>query len=144
MADDVVPVSIVQDRATGAAGGGGNGAPAPTTASPRRPASPLSGVAAGGHTPIFKELPRQQSAQSLNLDLLRDVELTVKIELGRTRLRLDDVLRLSSGAIVELDRLAGDPVDVFVNDRLIARGDVVVVDDKFAVRLTEVVSPIQG
>ena len=136
--DDVVPVSIVHDRATGAT------AQAAPNVSPRRPASPLSAVAAGEHTPIFRELPRQQTSPSLNLDLLRDVELTVKIELGRTKLRLDEVLRLGSGAIVELDRLAGDPVDVFVNDRLIARGDVVVVDEKFAVRLTEVVSPIQG
>ena len=135
MADNVVPVSIVHDRAAGVT--------APS-ASPRRPASPLSAVAAGERAPIFRELPRQQSAQSLNIDLLRDVELTVKIELGRTKLRLDEVLRLGSGAIVELDRLAGDPVDVYVNDRLIARGDVVVVDEKFAVRLTEVVSPIQG
>ena len=72
--------------------------------------------------------------------LLRDVELTVRIELGRTRLLLDDVLKLRDGAVVELNKLAGEPVDVFVNDRLIARGEVVVAEDNLGVRLTEIIS----
>jgi flagellar motor switch protein FliN/FliY len=132
MADDDVPVSIVRDQASGAA---------PT---PRRPPSPMPASGSANHTPIFKELPPQNSRPPLlNFDLVRDVELTVKIELGRTRMRLDEVLRLGVGAVVELDRLAGDPVDVFVNDRLVARGEVVVLNEKFAVRLTEVVSPIK-
>ena len=135
MADDVVPVSVVPDRP----GGGGSGAP------PRRLPTPMpAGAGNGNATPVFRELPpRQNSRALLNFDLVRDVELTVKIELGRTRMRLDNVLRLGQGAVVELDRLAGDPVDVFVNDRLVARGEVVVLNDKFAVRLTEVVSPIK-
>ncbi|MEA2709578.1 MAG: flagellar motor switch protein FliN [Phycisphaerales bacterium] len=132
MADDVVPVSFIPDRP----GGGGS------HSAPRRPASPMS-TAAANHAPVFRELPRQNSQPSVNIELLHDVELTVKIELGRTKMRLDDVLRLGHGAVVSLDRLAGDPVDVFVNDRLVARGEVVVVDEKFAVRLTEVVSPIK-
>jgi flagellar motor switch protein FliN/FliY len=137
MADDVVPVSVVPDQA--AAAQGGNGVP------PRRPPSPMPAAATvgGKQAPVFRELRRQDSHALLNFDLVRDVELTVKIELGRTRMRLDDVLRLGQGAIVELDRLAGDPVDVFVNDRLVARGEVVVLNEKFAVRLTEVVSPIK-
>lgn len=137
MADDVVPVSIVPDRT------GGNGSPASAAPSPRRPASPLSPAVAADRPPVFRELPQQNSQHTLNIELLRDVELTVKIELGRTRMRLDEVLRLGQGAVVELDRLAGDPVDVFVNDRLVARGDVIVLNEKFAVRLTEVVSPIK-
>ena len=132
MADDDVPVSIVPDRPAGGAAG-------PV----RRPPSPMPAAAGANHAPVFRELPRQNSHALLNFDLVRDVELTVKIELGRTRMRLDEVLRLGQGAVVELDRLAGDPVDVFVNDRLVARGEVVVVNDKFAVRLTEVVSPIK-
>src|SRR5687767_4635694 len=144
MADDIVPVSIVPERANGGAGGEGKSPPPP-----RRPASPLSASpakpAAGSVAPVFRELPPQNAQQhKLDIDVLRDVELTVKIELGRTRMRLEDVLRLGHGAVVELDRLAGDPVDVFVNDRLVARGDVVVLDDKFAVRLTEVVSPLKA
>ena len=128
MADDVVPVSVVPDRA---------GAPS------RRPPSPMPSAAGGNHAPVFRELPSQNSHALLNFDLLREVELTVKIELGRTKMRLDEVMRLGQGAVVELDRLAGDPVDVFVNDRLVARGEVVVLNEKFAVRLTEVVSPIK-
>ena len=76
-----------------------------------------------------------------NIDLLMDVMLKVTVELGRTRMTLRQVLELQQGSVVELDRLAGDAVDVFVNDRLIAKGEVVVVDDKFGVRITELVSP---
>ncbi len=75
-----------------------------------------------------------------NMDLLMDVSLSVTVELGRARMPLRQVLELQSGSVIELDRLAGDPVDVFVNNRLIARGEVVVVDDKFGVRVTELVS----
>src|SRR5688572_1131339 len=110
--DDVVPVSIVPHPANG--GSGGSSAP---PSSPRRPASPLSASPAkpaANVAPVFRELPPQGSQHKLNIDVLRDVELTVKIELGRTRMRLEDVLRLGQGAVVELDRLAGDPVDVFV------------------------------
>lgn len=79
--------------------------------------------------------------ESASLDLFMDVMLKVTVELGRTRMTLQQVLDLQNGSVVELDRLAGDPVDVFVNDLLIARGEVVVVDDKFGVRITEVISP---
>jgi flagellar motor switch protein FliN/FliY len=74
------------------------------------------------------------------LDLLSDVNLNVKIELGRTRMLVEDVLRLGEGAVVELDKLAGDPVDVFVNERHIARGEVLVLNDNFCVRINEIVA----
>ncbi len=74
------------------------------------------------------------------IDLLHDVDLRVKIELGRTRMLVEDVLRLGSGSVVELDKLAGDPVDVYANDRLIARGEVLVLNDNFCVRVSEIVS----
>ena len=77
---------------------------------------------------------------SKNLDLLMDVMLQVVVELGRTRMPLRQVLDLQQGSVVELDRLAGEAVDVYVNERLIARGEVVVVDDKFGVRVTELVA----
>ena len=76
-----------------------------------------------------------------NIDLLMDVSLRVTVELGRTRMKLAQILELQHGSVVELDRLAGDPVDIFVNDRMVAHGEVVVVDDKFGVRITEMVSP---
>ncbi len=80
------------------------------------------------------------SAESGNLDLLMNVSLGITAELGRCTMRVSDVLKLGRGSIVELDRLAGAPIDVLVNDRLIARGEVVAVDDRFGVRLTEVIA----
>lgn len=70
--------------------------------------------------------------------MLNDVKLQVKIELGRTRMLVEDVLRLGEGSVVELDKPAGDPVEVFVNDRLVARGEVLVLNDNFCVRISEV------
>ena len=74
------------------------------------------------------------------IDLLRDVELNVKIELGRSRMLVEEVLRLGEGSVVELDKLAGDPVDVFVNNRLVAHGEVLVLNDNFCVRISEIVA----
>ncbi len=81
-----------------------------------------------------------QDVQVSSIDLLRDVELNVKIELGRTRMLVEDVLKLGDGSVVELDKLAGDPVDVFVNDRLVARGEVLVLNDNFCVRVAELLA----
>jgi len=74
-----------------------------------------------------------------DIDMLHDVNLRVKIELGRTRMLVEDVLKLGDGSVVELDKLAGDPVDVFANERLIARGEVLVLNDNFCVRISEIV-----
>jgi flagellar motor switch protein FliN len=78
-----------------------------------------------------------------SIELLRDVELNVKIELGRSRMLVEEVLKLSEGSVVELDKLAGDPVDVFVNDRLVARGEVLVLNDNFCVRVNEIVAGVK-
>jgi flagellar motor switch protein FliN/FliY len=75
-----------------------------------------------------------------NIDLLMNVSLGVSAELGRCTMRVSDVLKLGRGSIVELDRLAGAPIDVRVNGRIVARGDVVAVDDRFGVRITEIVA----
>jgi len=80
------------------------------------------------------------SGEKATLELLRDVDLDVRIELGRTQMYLEDVLKLKRGAVVPLDKLAGDPVDVFVNGRLIARGEVLVLNDNFCVRVAELLS----
>lgn len=74
------------------------------------------------------------------LELLADVNLNVKVELGRTRMYVEDVLRLGEGSVVELDKLAGDPVDIYVNDCAVARGEVLVVNDNFCVRISEIIS----
>lgn len=76
------------------------------------------------------------------ISMLADVNLNVKIELGRTRMNVENVLRLAEGSVVELDKLAGDPVDVFVNDRHIARGEVLVLNDNFCVRISEIIAPL--
>ena len=91
--------------------------------------------------PSFQQVMRDVQASSI--DLLRDVELNVKIELGRTRMLVEEVLKLGEGSVVELDKLAGDPVDVFVNDRLVARGEVLVLNDSFCVRVNEIVAGVK-
>ena len=88
--------------------------------------------------PNFQEVMQEAAVSSI--DLLRDVELNVKIELGRSRMLVEDVLKLGEGSVVELDKLAGDPVDVFVNNRLVARGEVLVLNDNFCVRVNEIVA----
>jgi flagellar motor switch protein FliN/FliY len=77
--------------------------------------------------------------QSATLELMRDVELDLTIELGRTHMHLEDVLKLKQGAVVPLDKLAGDPADIYVNGRLIARGEVLVLNDNFCVRVAELI-----
>ena len=80
------------------------------------------------------------TGQEMNLNLILDVAVTLALEVGRARMSVRDLLQLAPGAIVELDRLAGEPLDVLVNGVRVARGEVVVVDDKFGIRLTDVVS----
>ncbi len=77
--------------------------------------------------------------EKVSMDLLRDVTLDLKIELGRTRMHLDEILQLRKGSVVTLDKLAGDLVDVYVNGRLVARGEVLVLNDNFCVRVAELV-----
>jgi len=94
----------------------------------------------GSHAQPFKLSELQgspASAEQATIDLLRDVELDLRIELGRTNLPLEEVLKLKRGAVVPLDKLAGDPVDIFVNRRLVARGEVLVLNDNFCVRVAE-------
>jgi len=81
-----------------------------------------------------------QKADTKNLDMLLDVPLDVTVELGRTRRSVREILTLSSGSIIELDKLAGEPVDILVNNKLVAQGEVVVIDENFGVRVTDIVS----
>jgi flagellar motor switch protein FliN/FliY len=89
----------------------------------------------------MEDNPGNQENQSRRLELLLDVPLDLSVELGRTRMSIQDLLNLSPGSVVELDKIAGEPLDILVNDRLIARGEAVVVNDKFGVRITDIVSP---
>ena len=79
--------------------------------------------------------------QMKNLDFIMDIPLQLTVELGRTKMLVRDVLQLNQGSVVELTKLAGEPLDVFVNSKLVARGEAVVVNDKFGIRLLDIVSP---
>lgn len=85
----------------------------------------------------------QSQPDDFNLEVILDVPVTISMEIGRTRINIRNLLQLNQGSVVELDRLAGEPMDVLVNGTLIAHGEVVVVNDKFGIRLTDVISPAE-
>ncbi len=92
----------------------------------------------------FGEIKKAESAKTtLDLDFILDIPLTLTAELGRNRMLISELLQLGQGSVIELSKLAGEPMDIFVNSRLIARGEVVVVNEKFGVRLTDIVSPTE-
>ncbi len=91
----------------------------------------------------FEQLEDDAEPQGgdVNLDLIQDVPVTLAMEVGRTEITIRNLLQLNQGSVVELDRTAGEPLDVFVNGTLVAHGEVVVVNEKFGIRLTDVISP---
>jgi flagellar motor switch protein FliN/FliY len=84
-------------------------------------------------------IPKKQIGR--NLEFILDVALQVTVEVGRTRMTIQDLLRLGQGSVVELEKLAGEPLDIFINGKAVARGEAVIVNDKFGVRLTDIISP---
>jgi flagellar motor switch protein FliN/FliY len=78
-----------------------------------------------------------------NLDFILDIPLKVSVELGRAKVIIKDLLQLGQGSVLELDKLAGEPLEVLVNGKLVARGEVVVVNEKFGIRLTDIISPLE-
>jgi len=101
---------------------------------------PVDGDPSPVSLPAFEKVSPAALAEEMKL--LGDVNVDVRIELGRTRMLVEDVLRLSEGAVVELEKLAGDPVDIFVNGRHVAKGEVLVLNENFCVRVNEVVEPL--
>lgn len=93
--------------------------------------------------PIFPEEKRSQSDLLPNLDLIMDIGLQLSVELGRTKKKIKEILGLTNGSIIELDKLAGEPVDILINDNLLAKGEVIIIDENFGVRVTEIVSPTE-
>jgi flagellar motor switch protein FliN len=91
----------------------------------------------------LKEDGAPGSGKDVNLDVILDVPVTLSMEVGRTRIPIRNLLQLNQGSVIELDRAAGEPLDVFVNGTLVAHGEVVVVNEKFGIRLTDVVSPAE-
>ena len=93
---------------------------------------------AGASAPVVEETP---AARDVNIDVILDVPVTLSLEVGRTRLPIRSLLQLNQGSVVELERASGEPLELFVNGTLVAHGEVVVVNDKFGIRLIDVVSP---
>ncbi|MDW8207175.1 MAG: flagellar motor switch protein FliN [Chloroherpetonaceae bacterium] len=132
-ADPAVAGMPTQEELAGILGGMDVAGGAPVT--PNAPGFPdWGGGSASGNAGADAGMPR-------GLDLILDIPLEVTVELGRVQMLIRDVLELSSGSIVELDRVAGEPVDLLVNGRLMARGEVVVIEDNFGIRITEIISP---
>lgn len=90
---------------------------------------------------VFKPLAGSTEKNTADIDLIMDVPVQLTVELGRTRLTIKNLLQLGQGSVVELDGLAGEPMDIFVNGYLIAQGEVVVVDEKYGIRLTDIITP---
>jgi len=86
---------------------------------------------------------KANEVKEANLDLILDIPLSVTVELGRSKMLINDLLQLGQGSVVELTKLVGEPLEVLVNDKLVARGEVVVVNEKFGVRLTDIVTPME-
>jgi len=108
-------------------------------------AEPESGSSSGGavHARVFPELSAEAGVAAApgRLDMILDIPVQLSVELGRAKIPIRDLVALAPGAVVELDRLAGEPMDVLVNGCLVAQGEVVVVNDKFGIRLTDVIAP---
>ena len=123
--------SVDDDWAAAMAEQGVDPAAAPAPAAPEAPRA------------SFPQLNPEPAVAAGNeqLDLVMDIPVTLSVELGRTKIQIRELLQLAQGSVVDLDRLAGEPMDVLVNGFLIARGEVVLVNDKFGIRLTDIVSP---
>ncbi|MBI5682707.1 MAG: flagellar motor switch protein FliN [Deltaproteobacteria bacterium] len=93
----------------------------------------------------LKEVKEQKGEgdNNVTMDRILDIPVTLSVELGRTRVVINDLLQLSQGSVIELNKLVGEPMEILVNDRLVAMGEVVVVNEKFGVRLTDIVSPME-
>lgn len=98
---------------------------------------PVEGGGAAGAAPM------KVKGQVQSLDFILDIPLKLTVELGRSKMTIRDILQLTQGSVVELAKFAGEPLEVLVNEKLIARGEVVVVNEKFGVRLTDIISPVE-
>jgi flagellar motor switch protein FliN/FliY len=126
-ADDILAAAAATDPAVAAA-------PTPPAAAPTETTADEALNALG---------EADKAARPRNLDLILDIPLKVTVELGRTKMVVHDLLALGQGSVIELNKLAGEPMEVLVNDKLVARGEAVVVNEKFGVRLTDIISPME-
>jgi flagellar motor switch protein FliN/FliY len=137
----VMPVSVVRELIQKSQVGAQQGAPGGGQMGVGQPQNNLASM--GIKEVQFPNLNIPAlGAQSPNMNLLMDVQMTLTVELGRTKMYIKEILSLGEGSIIELDKLAGEPVDLLVNGKLIAKGEVVVIDENFGVRVTDIVSPV--
>lgn len=118
-------------------------APAAPSASAAPAAAQAKPAAEQVRPASFGTLKQDSSAPVGNLDMILDIPITMSVELGRMKMLVKDLLQLGQGTVVELDKLAGEPMEILVNGKLIARGEAVVVNEKFGVKLTDIVSPTE-
>ncbi|HLT57481.1 MAG: flagellar motor switch protein FliN [Limnochordales bacterium] len=136
---EVLPADVAQQMAERAAARAAAAASAPAAAKPAASSTPVT-VAPAQFAPLQTH---SAAGTPANINLILDVPLQVTVELGRRRMLIREVLELGKGSLIELDKLAGEPVDVFVNGKLIAKGEVVVIDENFGVKVTSIVSPAE-
>lgn len=105
------------------------------------PAAPQSTGSADGPLPGINTL--NQAAKLDNLDFVLDIPMMLTVELGRSQMLINELLKLGRGSVIEMSKLAGEPLDILANQRLIARGEVVVVNEKYGIRITEIISPAE-
>lgn len=109
---------------------------------PMETSTPSDALAAE-NVPLESLQSTSSSGEDLNLDVILDIPVTISMEIGSTKINIRNLLQLNQGSVVELDRMAGEPLDVVVNGTLIAHGEVVVVNEKFGIRLTDIISPAE-
>jgi flagellar motor switch protein FliN/FliY len=102
-----------------------------------------AGAIGGGDAGAAGGAARSHAPAVQSLDFILDIPLKVTVELGRAKMAIREILQLAQGSVVELSKFAGEPLEVLVNDKLIARGEVVVVNEKFGIRLTDIISPVE-
>lgn len=105
--------------------------------------TPIESSTQAENVPLDKLKSSSGSSEDLNLDVILDIPVTISMEIGNTKINIRNLLQLNQGSVVELDRMAGEPLDVVVNGTLIAHGEVVVVNEKFGIRLTDIISPAE-
>ena len=104
-------------------------------------AAPTAAAAQPAAAQVFQPLVGQAADADSDIDMIMDIPVQLSVELGRTRLTIKNILQLGQGSVVELDGLAGEPMDIYVNGYLIAQGEVVVVDEKYGIRVTDIITP---
>lgn len=107
------------------------------------PAQPSAKHLEAAKPASFGALKQEQMGSAANIDMILDIPVTIAVEIGRTKMIVKDLLQLGQGTVVELEKLAGEPMEILVNGKLIARGEAVVVNEKFGVKLTDIVSPTE-